>query len=273
MKKSMIKIFVLAAAIAFSIHGDKKAGEQKWLPLRNASIAFEQPKAPDVKKEIPVLCYHNFTKNKNTLITVSRKNFEDHMRSLYDSGYHSILPDDLYDHLTLGKPLPSKPIVISFDDSRGAQYNLAEPVLEKYGFKGVFFIMTVCVNKPDYMSSVQLKSLSDKGNLIAAHTYDHPLVSHISDNQWEKQLEGPKIFLERIIQKPVYYFAYPYGLWTERAITELKKYGYKAAFQLSGKQSVKQPLYTIRRLMVQGNWSVTKFYSEVSQTFSRKQEY
>jgi peptidoglycan/xylan/chitin deacetylase (PgdA/CDA1 family) len=45
--------------------------------------------------------------------------------------------------------------------------------MEKYGFKGVFFVMTVSINRPNYFIKEQIKELSDTGNVIAAHTWDH----------------------------------------------------------------------------------------------------
>src|SRR5215470_8938195 len=67
-------------------------------------------------KEIPVLCYHNIRAvldHHSPELTVTEKTFDDQMKSLYDSGYHTILPDDLYNYLTKRSPLPSKPIMIS----------------------------------------------------------------------------------------------------------------------------------------------------------------
>ena len=42
---------------------------------------------------------------------------------LADSGYHTILPDQLYDYLTKGTPLPSKPIMLTFDDTDLDQFD------------------------------------------------------------------------------------------------------------------------------------------------------
>jgi len=233
-------------------------------------IISESPiiaKQTQLKKEIPVLCYHNFTENKNTDITLSRHTFEEQIKSLLDSGYHCILPDQLYQYLTTSTVLPPKPIMISFDDSRLTQYTIAAPLLEKYGFKGVFFIMTVCVNKPNYMSSTMLNDLATRGHIIAAHTYDHPNVKDIKSSQWPMEIKEPKIFLENVIHNCVNYFAYPYGPWTIESIAQLKKYNYKAAFQLDGKQSIKDSVFTIRRLMVQGHWSIATLHEKIAKTF------
>ncbi len=69
--------------------------------------------------------------------------------------------------------------------------------------------------------------------------------------------------LEKITGRPVKFFAYPYGAWDENIIVELKKRGIKAAFQLTEKQSEKEPLYTIRRLIVAGNWTAATLYEHM----------
>lgn len=240
---------------------------QSVLPIKLISDSPIIGKQSQVKSEIPILCYHNFTENTNTDVTLSRHTFEDQIKSLIDSGYHCILPDQLYQYFTKGTALPPKPIMISFDDSRLAQYTMAAPLLEKYNFRGVFFIMTVCVNKPNYMSSTMLNDLATRGHVIAVHTYDHPIVKDIKGSGWRMEIKEPKMFLENIIHNCVDYFAYPYGPWTVECIAQLKKYKYKAAFQLAGKQSISDSIFTIRRLMVQGHWSIAMLHEKIAKTF------
>src|SRR6476659_2028486 len=184
-------------------------------------------------KEIPILCYHNI---RTTLdhhspeLTVTEQDFDDQIKELRESGYHTILPDDLYNYLTKGSPLPSKPIMISFDDSHEEHFSIAAKELERYGFKGVFFVMTIVIDKPHYLSRREIYDLANAGEAIACHTYDHPLLTRIQDSEWTKEIDKPKKLLEQITGKPVYYFAYPYSAWDERAVDELKKRGIKAAF-------------------------------------------
>lgn len=269
---TMYKVLLIALiALAAIMCGKKHEEHTPIVHTAKSSVPVQQSRkeaARIVATEVPILCYHNFTANQNTAITLSQSRFEKQVRSLRDSGYHTILPDELYEHLTTGKPLPSKPVIISFDDTRKAQYTIAEPILQKYGYKGVFFIMTVCVDKPNYMSSADIKELAKCGNCVAAHSYDHPMMTRLNDNQWDKQLKKPKAFLEKTLDQPVDYFAYPYGAWTNMAIAELKKDGYKAAFQLSDRPpSAQDPLFTIRRLMVHGNWTAKELYEHMAATF------
>lgn len=224
-----------------------------------ASLLFQQ-------SQIPVLCYHNMHGPADAL-HISSQQFERQMRWLHEHGYHSITPDELYDHFNKGKVLPARPFMITFDDTREEQYSIAAPILNQYCFKGVFFIMTVCIDKPHYMTTAQIKSLSDSGHIIACHTWDHPNITMVVKYDPKKQLVLPRQFLEKITGKGVRYFAYPYGTWNEQAISDLKAAGFKAAFQLNGHQSITDPLYTIRRILVPGMWSGEQLEKNMSAAF------
>lgn len=214
------------------------------------------------KQEVPILCYHQIRDYKPTDGKVARdyivpvSSFAQQMKALADSGYHSILPSQLHDYLTKGKALPSKPVMITFDDTRLDQYTSALPELNKNGFKGVFFIMTVSLGRPGYMSREQVKQLSDQGHTIGSHTWDHKNVKKYTDADWTTQIIKPSQQLQTITGKPIEYFAYPFGLWNKEAIAGLRKHSnFKAVFQLYAKRDDKDPLYTIRRIIVPGQWS------------------
>ena len=227
------------------------------------------------KKEVPVLCYHHI-RTFSAGISASMKNysvfpeaFAAQMKILHDSGYHTILPDQLYDYLVFNALLPDKPVMLTFDDTDEEQYSLGNTEMKKYGFKGVFFIMTISMNRPRYMSKEQIKNLSDSGNVIAGHTWDHHMVTKYTGTDWEIQLNKPQKQLETITGKPIMYFAYPFGLWNEIAIKEIKDRGYKLAFSLSTKRDTTEPLYTIRRILVPGTWSATGMLKAMRGSFNK----
>lgn len=114
--------------------------------------------------------------------------------------------------------------------------------------------MTVSLGRPRYMSREQVKELSDEGNIIGSHTWDHHNVKKYTEPDWITQIEKPSKQLAAITGKPINYFAYPFGLWNTAAIPELKKRGFRAAFQLSEKRDENDPLFTIRRIIVPGSW-------------------
>lgn len=221
------------------------------------------------RPEVPILCYHHIRTGHASLISyqVSPDKFAEQMKALNDSGFHSILPDQLYDYLVYGKELPSKPFMITFDDTDLEQFTIAKTEMDKYGFKGVYFIMTISINRPRYMSREQIKQLSDEGHVIAAHTWDHHMVTKYTGNDWDTQMVKPRKKLEEITGKKISYFAYPFGLWNLAAIDELKKRDYKMAFILSSKRDSTEPLHTIRRMIVPGTWSTPGMIKSMRTTF------
>lgn len=228
------------------------------------------------KTEVPVLCYHHIREAKPgdsenmKSYSVSPSAFASQMKALSDSGFTSILPDQLYDYLLYNGELPSKPVMITFDDTDGEQYSIGAAEMQKFGFRGVFFIMTVAINRPRYMTKEQIKNLSDSGHVIAAHTWDHHMVTKYAGTDWDIQLSKPSKQLEAITGKPVKYFAYPFGLWNKAAIPELKSRGYQLAFILSTKRDSTEPLHTIRRMIVPGTWSTHGMFSAMRATFNKK---
>lgn len=225
------------------------------------------------KKQVPILCYHHIREAKPGQsesfknYSVPPHQFAEQMKALNDSGYQTILPDDLYNYLAYGSSLPAKPVMLTFDDTDGEQFTIAFQEMKKYGFKGAYFIMTISINRPRYMSKEQLRELADEGNAVEAHTWDHHRVTKYEAEDWEKQLDKPRKLITEITGKEVNYFAYPFGLWNEPAIAEIKERGYKMAFILSSKRDSTDPLFTVRRMIVPGQWSTPGMMKAIRQTF------
>ncbi|HEX8425971.1 polysaccharide deacetylase family protein [Hymenobacter sp.] len=252
-------------------------------------VAASGPSAPDpasipasriadaatitARPQVPILCYHQIRDwrprdskgAKDYIVPVEQ--FKKQIQMLADSGYHTILPDQLYAYLATGAPLPPKPIMLTFDDTDLDQFMVARPELEKYGFKGVYFVMTVSLGRPRYMSKAQVKQLSDEGNVIGSHTWDHHNVKKYQGEDWVTQIEKPTKTLEEITGKDIKYFAYPFGLWNPEAIPQLKQRGMVAAFVLSEKRDLQDPLYTIRRLIASGYWSPRTLHNSLVNSF------
>ena len=219
------------------------------------------------RKQVPILCYHHIRDTKPGDYVVPPALFATQLQALADSGYQTILPDQLYDYLTKGAAIPEKSFMLSFDDTDEEQFTIGAAEMKKHNFKGTFFIMNISIGKPRYMSKEQIEQLSADGNVIAAHTWDHHKVTEYEAADWEKQLTEARIKLETITGKPALYFAYPFGLWDEAAIPQLQQRGVKMAFQLSTKPDSTQPLYTVRRMLVPGTWSNDGLFKAMKRTF------
>lgn len=202
------------------------------------------------KQQVPVLCYHRISDGNKGDYTVSPATFSAHMKVLADSGYHSISPAQLYDYLAYNKTLPEKPVVITFDDSRVEHALIAAPVMEKHGFRGVFFIMTITYNKKNYMTKDQIAGLAKAGHTVGLHSWDHTMVTKYKEAaDWQKEVVEPKAKLEKIVGRPVDYWAYPNGVFDHKGAQELSNH-FKLSFSLSTKRDSLLPLQTVRRIIV-----------------------
>lgn len=263
----------------------KQTAAEKTTPTAKDTSGFKQSAAANSnakpasaatilgREQVPILCYHQIRdwrptdskQAKDYIVPVAA--FSEQIKMLADSGYHTISADQLYDYLAYGTALPAKPIMLTFDDTDLPQFTIAKPLMEKYGFKGMFFIMTVSLGRPNYMSREQVKQLSDAGNEIGSHTWDHKNIKKFTDADWAIQIDKPTKTLEAITGKPVKYFAFPFGLWNAAAIPPLKQHGFRAAFQLSAKRDEQEPLYTIRRIIVPGAWTAGNLRSWINHSF------
>ena len=279
MKKNLmfITLCICILSACHSATAKKESEATKKLAGKNSDTEMNTPIANVAtilsKKQVPVLCYHHIREPKpgqsETMksYSVSPAQFAQQMKALKDSGYETILPNQLYNYLVHDGPLPAKPVMLTFDDTDEEQFSIGYNEMKKYGFKGVFFIMTISINRPRYMTKAQLKQLADEGNAVESHTWDHHMVTKYQGEDWEKQFVKPRKTIEDITGKPATYFAYPFGLWNERAIPELKKAGFKMAFSLSTKRDSTEPLYTIRRMIVPGQWSAPGMIKAMRKTF------
>ena len=276
--KSLAYPLILLSLITGCSSRKEKLTEQK-LPVDTVVKVIEKrPNTPATilsKKEVPILCYHHI-RNLRVSESATMKNysvppeaFAEQMKTLSDSGYQTISPDQLYEYLVYDGKLPPKPIMLTFDDTDEEQYSIGAAEMSKYNFKGVYFVMTVSINRPRYMSNDQLKTLSESGHIIAAHTWDHHMVTKYAAADFDEQLVKPKQKLEALVNKPVEYFAYPFGLWNPTAISEIKSRDYKLAFILSSKRDAAEPLYTIRRMLVPGTWTTPGLMKAMSTTFNK----
>lgn len=285
----MKNVFLLTAVVLFFLTGCSNNSTTVANTAAVGDSAKAEAKAPNkpavvtgpiadaatimARTQVPVLCYHHIREPKpgesETMksYSVSPAGFAAQMKLLADSGYHTVLPDELYNYLAFGTPLPEKPVMLSYDDTDLEQYTLGAAEMKKYGFKGVFFIMTISMNRPRYMSKQQIKELSDDGHVIACHTWDHHMVTKYTAADWDIQLVKPRKQLEEITGKPISYFAYPFGLWNAAAIPELQKRDYKLSFILSTKRDSMQPLQTVRRMIVPGQWSAPGMLKAMHSTF------
>jgi peptidoglycan/xylan/chitin deacetylase (PgdA/CDA1 family) len=272
MNKKFILIISILSGLALTGCNPQRQKTSVIVTKKGSTVIKQIPNTSAqvyAKPEVPVLCYHRIEDGNKSSYNVSPATFEAQMKILADSGYQSISPSQLYDYLVYNKALPGKPVMITFDDSRVEHYGIAAPVLEKYGFRGVFFIMTITLNKKNYMTREQIAQLAKAGHTIGLHTWDHVMVTkYKEEDDWQKEAAKPKKKLENIVGRAVEYWAYPYGIYDHMSAEKLSKY-FKLSFILSTRGDSIEPLQTVRRMVVP-EWTPQGMLKSMHRTFNKQ---
>lgn len=134
---------------------------------------------------VPILMYHSILKNPAAAgkYVVSPQTLEADLTYLKEHGYTSIQSSDLVAYVREGKPLPEKPVIITFDDGHANNLLYALPILEKLDMRGVICIVgkysedysTSEDHNPNYayLSWEEIRTLLESGRFeIANHSYD-----------------------------------------------------------------------------------------------------
>jgi hypothetical protein len=127
---------------------------------------------------------------------------------------------------------PNKVVILTFGDGYQSQYTYAKPVLDKYGFKGNFFVTCNKVGTINKMTWPQLDQLYEEGNVIGSKTVDYGTkamenkdLNHLSANDLEFEVgQSKQCFTNNGINTS--YFAVPMNIANNNAtvINTIAKY-------------------------------------------------
>jgi len=157
----------------------------------------------------PILLYHHIATNPtSSRYYVEPDMFARQMQWLYDHGYKTISVTTLINTIKNGGLLPERPVVITFDDGWQDVFVNAFPVMQKFGFYGVSYLITSRIGGSGVVTADQVRQLLQSGWEIGSHSRTHPnLDEHhelISD-----EMNGSRTYLETTFTVPVNTLSYP----------------------------------------------------------------
>ncbi|VVB71506.1 Polysaccharide deacetylase [uncultured archaeon] len=207
---------------------------------------------PTSKREtlyLPILAYHKVADAPEPYDPswVTRQLFAGQMAALHAYGYTSISFRDLVHFRKDGAQLPSRPIILTFDDGYECVYSVARQLLNTYGFMATCFLSTDyikttkrCDNSWDADDSIWPASMmlwteaavmQAEGHNFEAHTLSHPFLNALHPIQAYREIAGAKAEIEKKLSTLVTCFAYPFGSGFESPFLRLlvALCGYRAA--------------------------------------------
>jgi peptidoglycan/xylan/chitin deacetylase (PgdA/CDA1 family) len=231
----------------------------------SASTLRQAPSEPD-KLNVPVLLYHQIAvpPDENPYYTTP-ENFAAQMELLYSEGYMTISTEMLVNAIKDGTQLPEKPVILTFDDGNISVLTTAFPIMKKYGFTGVAYIVYKYLGAAGSLDVSQVQTLAESGWEIGSHSFSHAdLVEH--EERQKKEILTSRVMLERKLDLPVLTFAYPYGNYNGDAVDLVKRAGYMAAFGVENNHKHElDSLFSLNRLEVKGDYDIDQFSSLLSE--------
>ena len=110
---------------------------------------------------VPIILYHRIDISPiNSQYYVPPEKFDEEMKLLHDWGYTTITTELLIKAINEGADLPPRPILITFDDGHLNNYTTAFPIMQKYGFTGVLYIVANYMGADQYMNADQIKEMA-----------------------------------------------------------------------------------------------------------------
>jgi len=192
-------------------------------------------------------------------LSVTPERFESQLKYLADTGYHTVTLDDLLYALTQGRPLPPRPIILTFDDGYEDNYTNAFPLLRKYGMVGEFFIITDFVNqkREGYMTWPQIEEMSAAGQRFGSHSRDHPSLAGKSVDYLVWQALGGKEAIEEHLGYHPRWISYPSGSYDQQTIAVYKSAGYWGGLTTEqGATHTLDGIFQLKRVRVRGAYTV-----------------
>jgi peptidoglycan/xylan/chitin deacetylase (PgdA/CDA1 family) len=265
---------VLAGSIAFAA---KPAPAPKAAPIATPAPTVSKP-VVDQTAQTLIFCYHGLVdkvRYPGTQITPAA--FEAQMKELKDRGITVIGMQDLLAWKRGEKNIPPRCAVVSFDDGLKSQYEVAWPIMKKFGYTFTMFIYTEGVRGGlfgggEAITWEQLGDMRDNGIDIEAHSATHqdlreghPVTIREPDGKKvRKRLTGPeyeqfiqnelvgcKQLLEQRLGIKVNCFAVPYGFYNEHVKEIARNAGYEAMFTVYG-----QPITYTSPMDALGRWAI-----------------
>jgi peptidoglycan/xylan/chitin deacetylase (PgdA/CDA1 family) len=219
------------------------------------------PRAPAADSlRVPILVYHSVMPHhpgqtaEQRVLSVDDSVFVTQMRYLVDGGYHVVSFAALVDALEGRDSLPSRAVVITFDDGWENQYRHAFPILRRFGLTAAFFVFTTPIGRDSkLMTWEQLRELQDAGMTIGSHTRTHPVLPDYHAALHNEVAMSRADIAQHLGRAPDF-FAYPFGAWDAESAAWARTAGYRAARTYrGGAWNAPSDLYHLRAVPVTEN--------------------
>jgi peptidoglycan/xylan/chitin deacetylase (PgdA/CDA1 family) len=175
---------------------------------------------------------------------VDPSQFSAHMHALRDRGFRAVDIDRFAAWMAGHEELPAGSFLLTFDDGFQGVYEHARPVLQALGWPATVFIVSGLIGGEDVwdeannparrrhrlLNHAQIEQMWREGFSFQSHSRHHADLTRLDDERLAEELEGSRFDIERLLEAPVRYLAFPYGRFDARVQQAARSAGYGLAF-------------------------------------------
>ncbi len=234
-------------------------------------------------RALPILCYHRVLPEpppRGTLrIHVTCDMLERHLRQLARRRMTTITFGDLL----ADRPLPKRPVMLTFDDGYRDNREHLLPLLEKYDARATIFALgdrALATNRWDcepgeseaaaLMNDTELRACTASGRIeIGSHGLAHRHLRQLGDTELMQELEASKATLEAVTRMSITSFAYPWGEYGPREREAVRRAGYAFGIATDRGQPLAADRYAAARRIVFPSTGAFGFYKKTSTWYPR----
>ena len=177
------------------------------------------------KKGIPILMYHKVSPGFADGLTIPAKTLETQFEYLREKNYTPLSFAELKTLHESGASLPSKPVIITFDDAYADFAEFALSLLKKFNFTATVFIPVGYLGKTNVwdqgsdaiMSAEQIKEIAFNEKIeFGLHSFLHRNYAGLNPEDMQEDLENCSKMLNYYKIPFVNVLAYPYGSYPKK---------------------------------------------------------
>ena len=223
--------------------------------------------------KFPIICYHKIglagKRDTRPALFIKPLQFKLQMFIIKVLRYETITLEELIAFLKGGKLPVKKSILITFDDGYENNYLNAYPILKKMNLVATICVCTGFIGKKNaifekekrikgkilenYLTEEEIIEMSQNGISFCSHSVNHYYMDELNESDLDNEITVSKKYLEKLLNREINFFCYPYGRYSKNMIEVLRNAGYSGAFTIKrGKVSQKDNPYELKRLVIKG---------------------
>jgi peptidoglycan/xylan/chitin deacetylase (PgdA/CDA1 family) len=215
---------------------------------------------------VPMLMYHAIDKAPTNApfpdLYVTPAEFVAQLNYLTKNGYHAVTMQQVYDFWHGKGTLPTKPIVLTFDDGFTGDFETAAPLLKSVNWPATLFLI-VGRTKPR-MPAEMVRAMIGAGWELGSHTITHEELPSESAAKMKYDITESRKVLSRRFGVPVNFFCYPSGKFDAHTVAGVENAGYLLATTTRGGFARPSEPYELRRVRVSGGESLKAFAASIT---------